>query len=51
MYSLWANINLIKGRLKVVHRFKGVVIYVKVNSIRNRDGTFERSKALLKKFK
>ena len=42
----------IRKRLDVVHGFRGVIyIYIGGNSIRNGDGTFERSNVLLKKYK
>ena len=46
----WVDIDFIKDRLEVAHRSKGIIIHVGGNSIRNRDGTFERSEILLKKY-
>ena len=43
-----ADIDLIKYKLEVAHGFRRV-IYVEGNSIRDRDGIFEKSEILLKK--
>ena len=37
-----AGIDFIKDRLKVANRSKGVILHVGGNSIRSRDGIFER---------
>ena len=46
-----ADIDIIKDRLDIVHGSRDVIIHVGGNSIRNMDGTFERSEILLKKYK
>ena len=46
-----AGIHFIKNILDIVHGSRDAIINVGGNSIRNKDGTFERSKILLKKCK
>ena len=46
-----ADIVFIKDRLDIVHGSRDVIIHVGRNSIRNKDGTFERSEILLEKYK
>ena len=43
--------DFIEDKFNVVHRSKGVILYVGGNNIRNRNGMFEWSEVLLKKFK
>ena len=43
------DIDFIKDILEVAHGSKRVIIYVGGNTIRNGEGTFERSEVLLKK--
>ena len=45
------DIDFIKGRLEVANGSMGVILHVGGNSIRNRDGTFERTEGLLKKYR
>ena len=45
------DIDIIKDRLQVAHGSRVVIIHVGGNSIRNRDGKFERSEILLKKYR
>ena len=45
-----ANIDFIKDRLEVAHGSRGVIIHVGENNIIIRDGTFEKSKIILKKY-
>ena len=45
------DIDFIKDRLEVAHRSKGIIIHVGGNSIRNKDGTFEKSEILFKKYR
>ena len=46
-----ADIDFIKNRSEVAHVFRGVIIHIGENSIRNRDGTFERSEILLNNYR
>ena len=46
-----AGIDFIKERLEVVHGSRDVIIHIGGNNIRKRDGTFERSEVLLKKYR
>ena len=46
-----ADIDFIKGRLRVAQGSRGVIIHVGGNIIRNGDGTFERTEILLKKYR
>ena len=46
-----AGIDFIKDRLKVANESREVILHVGENSIRNRDGTFEMTEILLKKYK
>ena len=50
MFYPGAGINFIKDRLDL-HKARNVIVHVGGNSIRNKDGTFERSEILLKKYK
>ena len=51
MYYPGADIDFIKDGLEVAHGSREVIIHVGGSSIRNRDGTFERSEILLKKYR
>ena len=44
------SIDFIKNRLVVVHGSRDVIIHLEENNIRNKDGMFERSGILLKKY-
>ena len=46
-----ADVDFIKDGLELTNSSKGVILHVGGNSIRNRDGTFERSEILLKKYR
>ena len=46
-----ADIDFIKGRLERANGSRGVILHVGGNSIRNRDGTFERTEVLLKRYR
>ena len=46
-----AGIDFINERLEVANRSKGVILHVGGNSIRSRDGTFEGTEILLKKYR
>ena len=46
-----SDTDYIKDSFDVVNVSRGIIIHVKGNSSRNRDGSFERSKVLIKKFK
>ena len=45
------SIDFIKDRLEVVHGSRDVIIHVEGNNIRNKDGMFERSEILFRKYK
>ena len=45
------DIDFIKDRLEVTNGSKGVILHVGRNSIRSRDGTFERTEILLHKYR
>ena len=45
------DIDFIKARLELADGSRGIIIHVGGNSIRNRDGTFEMSEILLKKYR
>ena len=46
-----AGTDFIKDRLEVLHVYRGVIIHIGGNNIRNRDGMFERTKILFMKYR
>ena len=51
MYYPGAGIDFIKDRLEVANGSRGVIFHVGGNIIRSRDGTFERTEILLRKYR
>ena len=50
IYYPGAGIDFIKGRLEVANGSRRIILHVGENSIRSRDGMFERTEILLRKY-